>query len=106
MMVRLREAGCRHPEAPCVRPHALRARGTDCMERAMQQSAVRRVGEWAGGDLGADSLHVRLQYKERQRKARCAVERRWPVYQLMRTLTHWALTGRYSHDVRLTKVKL
>ena len=56
--------------------------------------------------MGADSLHVWLQYKERQRKARCAVERRWPVYQLMRTLTHWALTGRYSQDVRLTKVKL
>ena len=31
------------------------------------------------------------QYKERQRQARNAVQRRWPVYELMRQLTHWAL---------------
>lgn len=34
------------------------------------------------------------QYKERQRKARKAVERRWPVYELTRALTHWALTDK------------
>jgi len=34
------------------------------------------------------------QYKERQRKARNAVERRWPVYLLTRSLTHWALADK------------
>jgi len=34
------------------------------------------------------------QYKERQRKARKTVERRWPVYQLTRSLTHWALADK------------
>jgi hypothetical protein len=29
-----------------------------------------------------------------QRKARKAVERRWPVYELTRILTHWALTDK------------
>ena len=95
----VRQASRRHRACVLMRPWAC---GTDCMQRAMQQAAVLCVGE-GKEEISALMVCVWFQYKERQRKARCAVERRWPVYQLMRTLTHWALTGRYSGGVRLSK---